>query len=97
MSAGQKSFKESRNIHAGFYDAVVADVSAADFTVTLRDNTAKGVYISGDGDLAVVTPSGKTITYKALLAGFHPIPHKQILTAGTTIVDKATGIISGTW
>lgn len=93
----EKEAKNSRNIHAGFWAAQVSDVSAADHDITLEGGIAKGVYLSTAGDLKVDTPNGDVITYPALEPGFHPIPHKKIYTAGTTVTNKTTGIISGTW
>jgi len=87
----------AQNVYAGFYTAEVADVSSADFTVTIDSGTAKGLFTSASGDIKVDTPNGETITYKNVAAGFNPIPHTKIYTSGTTVSDKTTGIISGSW
>jgi hypothetical protein len=88
---------DSATMYAGFFTAEVADVSSSDFTVTIDGGVAKGLYISADGDVKVDTPNGETITYKTMAAGFHPLPHTKIYTSGTSVGDKATGIVSGSW
>lgn len=84
------------NVHSSFEEAEVCDVSSADHTITLTGG-AKGLFLGTTGDVKVDTPKGNTITYSNVPAGFNPIACTKIYTSGTTVTNKATDIIAGTW
>jgi hypothetical protein len=67
------------------------------FAITPSDTvdlpkTANCIYVGGDGDLAIETPSGVNLTFTGLVAGtVFPWKARKVLATGTT----ATGLIAG--
>lgn len=85
------------DVYSSFKTAEVCDVSSVDFDVTINNSSAKGLFLGTTGDVKVDTPDGDTITYSNVPAGFNPIACTKIYTTGTTVTNKATDIIAGSW
>lgn len=69
-------------------------VATDGFAITPHDSTnltnlARGVYVGGAGNVALVTPSDTVLTFVAIAGGFIPFAAKRINSTGTT----ATGLI----
>lgn len=72
--------------------AVVTPSNTVDIpSVSTQDGSGNNgcvLYIGGDGDLAVITAGGDTVTFVGLLAGtFFPVQVTRVLVTGTTATD----------
>lgn len=70
-----------------------ADSAAAVTPHDTNELTAvtRGIYVGGDGNLAVVTKGGQTVTFTGVVAGsVIPVRAKKVLATGTT----ATNIVA---
>lgn len=63
------------------------------FAITKSDENdlayvTRGIYVGGNGNVAVVTPKGNTVTFTGATAGtILPIRAKQVLSTGTTATN----------
>lgn len=69
----------------------VTPSDTADLTFPIGLNGTKYLYVGASGDVAAITSSGDSVTFKALASGvFHPISIRRVLATNTT----ATGILA---
>ena len=68
---------------------VFADgAETADFDAVLEPNKGLGLYIGGEGDVAVETVDGSEVTFVGLQAGtFLPVNVKVVKSEGTTATE----------
>jgi len=50
--------------------------------------TARGIYVGGEGDVSVVTAGGSSVTFSAIAAGtVLPVIVARVMATGTTATD----------
>lgn len=96
--SGKETPSGAGNVHAGFRTAEAADVSSGDFSVTINNKEAMGIYVGNTGNIKLTTPNGEDVTYLSVAGGqIHALPCTKIFDAGTTVPNKATDLIVGAW
>lgn len=86
-----------QNVYSSFDEAEVCDVSSVDVDISVGGGVCKGLFLGTTGSVKVDLENGTTITFANVPAGFNPIACTKIYTAGTTVTNKATDIIAGSW
>lgn len=55
---------------------------------TKLEQTARGIYVGGEGDISVLTPDGDTLLFVGVLAGgVLPIAARRVNATGTTATN----------
>ncbi|MBT8450048.1 MAG: hypothetical protein KJO69_10180 [Gammaproteobacteria bacterium] len=80
------------DIVAGFKTAE-AVVLTSDFTVTINNGNAHGIWVGATGDIVLVTPNGETVTYQNVPVGQWSFPCTEVKSTanGTTASDLVVG------
>lgn len=74
------------------FHGIISEVEVGSKSDTADQFGGAGFYVQcGAGDtLSIVTPSGRTVSYKTIVAGWQSVLVKRLRDTGTTIADSTT-------